>query len=40
MVSGFSPSILKQLLSGSDNFSPEAIMRKTIDGERYAAVTV
>jgi hypothetical protein len=40
LVSGFSPSILTQLLSGSDSFTPESIMRKVIDGERYSAVTV
>lgn len=37
LVSGFSPSILKQLLSTGD-FNPLYIMRKTIDDERYKAV--
>jgi hypothetical protein len=39
LVSGFSPSILTQLLSG-DNITPYAIMRKTIDSDRYSKVTV
>lgn len=38
LVSGFSPSIMKQLLSGKD-FSPEAIMHSVIDSERYACVS-
>jgi hypothetical protein len=37
MVSGFSPSILKSILSACD-FSPVSILRETIDGERYAMV--
>jgi len=39
LVSGFSPSTMKQLLTTGD-FSPELIMRQTIDSERYEAVTV
>jgi hypothetical protein len=39
LVSGFSPSILKQLLAGQD-FTPVGIMRQTIDSKRYEAVTV
>lgn len=39
LVSGFSPAILKSLLSGEE-MSPVAIMNKTVHGERYQAVTV
>ena len=39
LVSGFSPSILKQLLAGKE-FSPVAVMRQTINSARYQAVTV
>lgn len=36
LVSGFSPTILKSVLAADfDNFTPEAIMRKTIMVERY-----
>jgi len=38
LVSGFSPAIMKSLLSGAD-FTPEGIMMETIGGERYAAVS-
>lgn len=38
LVSGFSPAIMKSLLSGKD-FTPEGIMMETIGGERYAAVS-
>lgn len=37
MISGFSPSILKAVLSG-DEFSTEAILRRALDDERYNAV--
>lgn len=39
LISGFSPAILKSVLSGED-MSPESIMSKTVNGERYQAVTV
>lgn len=39
LVSGFSPSIMKSLLSG-EVFTPVSIMNKTIDSERYSLVTV
>lgn len=39
LVSGFSASILTQLLSGGE-FSPVAIMRQTIDSDRYAPVGI
>ena len=39
LVSGFSPAIVKPLLSGStDDFTPEAIMLKTIMQDRYAVL--
>lgn len=37
LVSGFSPSILKQILASTD-ISPEAIMRSVVNSERYSAV--
>lgn len=40
LVSGYSPSILGALLGVSiEEFTPEGVMRKVIDGDRYAAVT-
>jgi hypothetical protein len=37
LVSGFSPAVVKPLLSGDlDNFTPESVMLKTIMDERYA----
>jgi hypothetical protein len=37
LVSGFSPSIVKAVLAGDmEDFTPEAIMNKTIMNERYA----
>ena len=39
LVSGFSPAIVKPLLSGNtDEFTPEAIMLKTIMQDRYAVL--
>lgn len=38
LVSGFSPAILKSLLAG-DDFTPIAIMNKTVNSERYACIT-
>ncbi len=36
LVSGFSPSIVKSVLAGDlDNFTPEAIMLKTVMADRY-----
>jgi hypothetical protein len=36
LVSGFSPAVVKPLLSGDlDNFTPESVMLKTIMDERY-----
>lgn len=37
LVSGFSPSILSALLSGGE-VTPQSMMRKVIDSERYAAI--
>ena len=39
MVSGFSPSIMKNILQGKD-FSPEGIMLDTVMSERYAPITM
>jgi hypothetical protein len=37
LVSGFSPSIMKSVLSADmDQFTPEGIMMKTIMSDRYA----
>ena len=38
LVSGFSPAIMKSILS-ADNFSAESIMQMTIGSERYSNVT-
>lgn len=39
LVSGFSPAIVKPLLSGDlDGFTPESVMLKTIMDERYAVM--
>lgn len=39
LVSGFSPAIVKSLLAGDlEQFTPEAIMRKTIMQDRYAVL--
>jgi hypothetical protein len=39
LVSGFSPAIVKPLLSGDmDSFTPEAVMMKTIMQDRYAVL--
>jgi hypothetical protein len=36
MVSGFSPAVVKPLLSGDlDTFTPESVMLKTIMDDRY-----
>lgn len=41
LVSGYSPSILGALLGVKiEEFTPEGVMRKTIDGPRYEAVAV
>lgn len=39
LISGLSPSILKSVL-GSDDMTPETIMMKTIDTERYNVISV
>ena len=39
LVSGFSPSILKPLLSGK-NMTPESIMMDTVNDERYNLITI
>ena len=39
LVSGFSPSILKPLLSGK-NMTPESIMMDTVNDERYSLITI
>ena len=39
LISGFSPSILKSVLGG-DEMTPETIMMKTIDTERYNIISV
>jgi len=39
LVSGFSPAIVKPLLSGDmDSFTPEAVMLKTLMQDRYAVL--
>jgi uncharacterized membrane protein YjjP (DUF1212 family) len=39
LVSGFSPAIVKPLLSGNlETFTPEAIMLKTVMVDRYAVM--
>ena len=38
MVSGFSPAIMKSLLTDTENFTPEAIMRATVCSELYSEV--
>jgi hypothetical protein len=39
MVSGFSPSILKSLLSGK-SMTPESILMETVGSERYSLITI
>ena len=39
LVSGFSPSLLKNLLSGKD-ITPLSMMLQVIDSERYSVVTI
>ena len=39
LISGLSPSILKSVLGG-DEMTPEGIMMKTIDTERYNIISV
>ena len=39
MVSGFSPTILKQILAGG-SITPESIMRNVIDSERYSCISL
>ena len=39
LVSGFSPAVVKPLLSGDlDGFTPESVMMKTIMEDRYAVM--
>jgi hypothetical protein len=38
LVSGFSPAILKSVLSGSID-TPASLMLKTINSERYKSIT-
>ena len=38
LISGFSPAIMTSLL-GADDFTPVAIMDKTIMGERYSRIS-
>ena len=39
LVSGFSPTIMKSLLSDAENFTPESIMRTTINAPRYERIS-
>jgi hypothetical protein len=39
LISGFSPAILKSILSG-ETFTPQSILMDTIGSERYSAVTI
>ena len=39
LISGFSPAILKSILSG-ETFTPYSILMDTIGSERYSAVTI
>lgn len=38
LISGFSPSILKTVLSGGEGFTPQSVMLETIMDDRYAAI--
>ncbi len=40
MISGFSPSILKSVLSNPDSLTPFNIMMETISNERYSKITI
>jgi len=40
LISGFSPSILKSVLSNPDSLTPINIMNETVNSERYEPVTV
>jgi hypothetical protein len=41
LLSGYSPSLLKSILSGNENdLTPYLIMRKVIDDERYNAIQI
>jgi hypothetical protein len=40
MVSGFSPSIMKSIISNPDSLTPINIMNETVNSERYEPVTV
>jgi hypothetical protein len=40
LISGFSPSILKSVLSNPDSLTPVNIMNETVNSERYEPVTV
>jgi hypothetical protein len=40
LISGFSPSILKSVLSNPDSLTPVNIMNETVNSERYEQVTV
>ena len=40
LISGFSPSILKSLLSNPNSLTPINIMLETINNERYSNITV
>ena len=38
LISGFSPSILRSIMSGSDDFTPYSMMMETIGEERYSLI--
>jgi hypothetical protein len=40
LISGFSPSILKSVLSNPDSLTPVNIMNETVNSERYEPITV
>lgn len=40
LISGFSPSILKSVLSNPDSLTPVNIMNETVNSERYELITV
>jgi len=40
LISGFSPSIMKSVISNPNSLTPVNIMKETVDSKRYESVTV
>ena len=40
LISGFSPSIMKSVISNPNSLTPVNIMKETVNSERYELVTV